>query len=449
MSESVPAPTPESVRSCDLLLSARHVVTQDAERRVLDHAAVAVAGGRVAAAGPRAEVAAAWRAARTLDLGESILLPGLVNAHTHAPMALLRGLSDDLPLQRWLTEHVFPVEQHHTPDSVRAGAMLACAEMLRTGCTCYADMHFFSAQSAEAAVATGIRAVPGEAVFGFPTPAYADPEAALDAARAAHERFRGHPRIRPALAPHAEYTTTPEMLQKSFALAEELDVPWLFHLAETRRETGDCLARRGMRPTAYLDSLGLLGPRACLAHCVDISEAEVRLLAERGARVAHCPESNMKLASGVAPVPALLAAGGVVGLGTDGPASNNNLNLFGEMASASLVHKAVSLDPTTLDAQTALDLATRGSAACVGWPELGRIEVGGPADLCALDLNVPWMQPCYNPVSQVVYAATGAEVRCTVVAGEVVWLDGKFTTFDYPALLRELENWAKWVLEKV
>lgn len=430
---------------CDILVSASACITQDDDRAVLHDAAVAVSDGTILETGPGKDLAAKYATAQSMDLGEVLLMPGLVNAHTHVSMTLLRGLADDLPLMEWLTQHIFPVEQKLTPELVRLGALLGCAEMIRTGTTAFCDMYLMENAVAEAVDQAGLRALLGEVIFAFPSPAYADLDAALDLVRATHERYADHERIRTAVMPHAVYTTTPELLTRSLDLARELDIPLHVHLAESVTETVQCLEQQGKRPVEYLDSLGLLGPRTLAAHCVDLTDDEVALLGASGIRIAHNPESNMKLASGNCRAQRLLDAGAVMGLGTDGACSNNNLNMFGEMGSAALLQKAVRMDPTVLTAQTVLDMATRGGADCLGWPELGALAPGKAADMIALDLTHPGLQPMYSPVSHAVYAAHGSEVCMTMVGGEVLYRDGRFTTIDYPALLAEIRDAARWV----
>lgn len=420
---------------CDLLLLARFVLTQDAERTVHADGAVAVRHGRVLAAGPAKTLQNRFAPAQTLHLGESCILPGLINAHTHASMTLLRGLADDLPLMTWLTEHIFPREQRLTPELVELGALLACAEMTRHGVTAFCDMYLMEEGVCKAADAAGLRVLAGEVLFAFPSPAYADEDAAFALVRQQAAQWQGHERIRLALMPHAVYTTTPALLERCRDFALELDLPLHLHLSETATETSSCVEAHGLRPVAYCDSLGLLGRHTTIAHAVDLTPEELDILAARGCVVAHCPRSNMKLASGVAPVPGMLERGIPVGLGTDGAASSNNLNLFAEMSAAALLHKVHALDPTAMPAQSALDLATRGGAAALHQPELGRLEPGLPADLIAIDLTSPNLVPLHNPVSNLVYAATGQEVRLTMVAGEVLYQDGVFTRLDLPAIL--------------
>lgn len=440
MPAPIAAPTP-----CDILLLASTCLTQDDSRTIIEDAAVAVGGGAVLAVGPRARVAPAWAPGRTIDLGEALLMPGLVNAHTHASMTLMRGLADDLPLMQWLTQHIFPVEQKLTPELVHLGALLGCAEMLRTGTTGFCDMYLMEEAVARAADQAGLRARVGEALFAFPSPAYRDLDQAVDVIRTLHDAYADHPRIGCIVMPHSVYTTTPELLQRARALAEELDLPLNVHLAESASETAQCLEQHGRRPVAHLHALGLLGPRTLAAHCVDLTDAEIALLADTGTRVAHNPESNMKLASGSCPAQRLLDAGITVGLGTDGPCSNNNLDMFGEMASAALLQKLLRLDPTALPARTVLDMATRLGAACLDWPDVGAIAPGMRADLTALDLTQPGLQPLYNPVSHAVYAASGSQVRLTMVEGRVLYHDGAWPELDYPALLAEVRGAARWV----
>ncbi|NJB66744.1 5-methylthioadenosine/S-adenosylhomocysteine deaminase [Desulfobaculum xiamenense] len=434
-----------SRRACDTLIRADRIVTQNDERTIIEDGGIAIAAGRIAAVGPWMEIDAAWQGETVMNLGRSMVLPGLVNAHTHASMTLMRGLADDLPLMEWITQHIFPVEQKLTPELVRLGATLACCEMARTGTTAFYDMYLMEQAVAEAADATGMRAVVGEVIFSFPTPAYANLDAACDVVRAMHDTYRNNDRIRTAVMPHAVYTTTPELLTRTAKLAEELDIPLHIHLAETTTETAQCMEKFGKRPVAYLDSLGLLSPRTLAAHCVDLTDDEIRRLAETGTRVAHNPESNMKLASGIARVRDMADAGVVLGLGTDGACSNNNLDMFAEMSTCALLQKVATMDPTVAPAQQVLDMATRGGAACLNWPGIGSIEPGNLADITALDLDQPGLMPMYNPASHAVYAASGGDVRMTMVGGEVVYRDGAFPKVDYPALLAEVRSAAAWV----
>ena len=328
------------MQTCDTLLHAGVLLTQDDDRRVLENAALAIDGGRIVALGYSQDVTAAWQAREILDLSGMLVMPGLVNAHTHAAMTFLRGLADDMPLMDWLQQKIFPVEQGLTPDLVRLGSLLGFAEMLRTGTTSCVDMYIFEAAVLEAADKAGLRCLAGEGVFNFPSACCPDADAALACTREMAQRWAGHDRLHVAVMPHSVYTTTAAQLTACRELADELGLPLHIHLAETRQETALSLEQHGLRPVAHADRLGLLRPGTILAHVVDVDADEIALLARRGVIVVHNPSSNMKLASGVAPVPAMLDAGVRLALGSDGAASNNRLNMFTEMGRAALLHKA-------------------------------------------------------------------------------------------------------------
>ena len=353
------------MQTCDTLLHAGVLLTQDDDRRVLENAALAIDGGRIVALGCGRDVTAAWQAREILDLSGMLVMPGLVNAHTHAAMTFLRGLADDMPLMDWLQQKIFPVEQGQTPDLVRLGSLLGFAEMLRTGTTACVDMYIFEAAVLEAADRAGLRCLAGEGVFNFPSACCPDADAALACTREMAQRWAGHDRLHVAVMPHSVYTTTAAQLTACRELADELGLPLHIHLAETRQETALSLQQHGLRPVAHADRLGLLRPGIILAHVVDVDADEMALLARRGVSVVHNPSSNMKLASGVAPVPTMLDAGVRLALGSDGAASNNRLNMFTEMGRAALLHKAAG-DPETMPARTVLDMATRGGAAGPG-----------------------------------------------------------------------------------
>lgn len=442
MTDAAPIPVP-----CDLLVRADAVLTQDADRRVLTDAAVAVKDGLVLAVGDRAEVEAAHEPEQTLDMSGKLLLPGLVNGHTHLPMTLLRGFADDLPLMEWLEKHIWPVEFQLTDEMLAIGADLGCAELIRTGCTAFLNGYFHEHVTGDAADRCGLRAVLGEGFFGFPSPHFPTAEDCWNVVRDLDARYAAHPRLRTAVTPHAVFTVPPDDLVAGFALAEELDVPWQIHLAESPTETAVCLEKHGKRPVELLHGLGLLTERTTLHHCVDVTESEIALLAEAGSKVVHNPASNFKLASGMSPVQKMLDAGVTVGLGTDGASSNNQLNMFREMGLAALMGKVRSDDASAVGAQAALDMATVGSAACLGWPELGRIEAGCPADMIALDLASPNLMPVFNHASHVVYAATGMETCMTMVAGQVLHLYGNFLSMDVTTLKTEACKATNWVLK--
>lgn len=425
---------------CDTLLTADWILTQDKARPILENGAVAVRSGRIAALGPAAQIAASWTASANLHLQDAMLMPALVNAHAHSAMTFLRGLADDQPLMRWLTDTVFPVEARLRPEITRLGAMLGQAEMLASGCVSCIDMYIFEHAVLEAAEMTGMRCMGGEAVFDFPSAACPTPDHALELTRHLAEKYADHPRIKIAVNPHSVYTASGETLRKCAALAKELDLPLHIHLAETEAETTRCLEACGMRPVERALGLGLFEQPAIAAHLVDITEAEARRMAVCEVTGVHNPSSNMKLASGAAPIEMCMAAGMNMALGSDGPASNNQLNMFQEMRQAALLAKLAAHDPACLPAQTALDMATIGGARAFGISGLGMLKEGAPADIIALDLRKPNMQPMHNPVSQAVYAANGSECRLTMAAGEILYLDGRFERFSYDDLLREMES---------
>lgn len=334
------------MRTCDLLISADLIATQNERREILRGSALAITGTRIAAEGPRAEMEKEYAPAVRRDLGKALVLPGLVNTHTHMPMTLLRGLADDLPLMEWLTEHIFPLEAKLTPHMLEVGTLLGCSEMLRTGTTACADMYMNEAVIYRTMDKCGIKALVGEGIYSPPSAAGTGSCRLYDIVREQAAELKGHPRLRYAVMPHSVYTTGREMLKKSAALAEELDLPLHIHLAETPAEIGLSLEHYGCRPVEACRRAGLLGPRTFIAHGVELSDNEIAVLTENGVSLAHCPRSNMKLASGVAPVPRMLERGLNVALGTDGASSNNMLNMFMEMGTAALLHKAHSLEPT-------------------------------------------------------------------------------------------------------
>lgn len=431
--------------SCDLLVRADVAVTQDSERRVLTDVGVAVKDGVVIEVGDFVSLDAQYAPEQRLDLSGKMLMPGLVNGHTHLPMTLLRGFADDLPLMEWLEDHIWPVEFQLSDELLETGAKLGCAEFIRTGCTAFLNGYFHEYVTGEVAAGCGLRAVLGEGFFGFPSPLYPTAEDCWSTIRDLKARYDDHSLLRTAVTPHAAFTVPPEHLVASFELAKELDIPWQIHLAESPTETAVCLEKYGKRPVPLLHEHGLLTKRTTLHHCVDITDEEIPILADTGVNVVHNPVSNFKLCSGMSPVQKMIDAGVTVGLGTDGASSNNQLNMFRDMGLAALMGKVRADDASAVNAQTALDMATRNSAKCIGWPELGRIEAGCPADMIALDLGSPNLMPVFNHVSHAVYAATGMEVCMTMVGGKVLFLYGDFRTMDISALKSEARRASEWV----
>jgi 5-methylthioadenosine/S-adenosylhomocysteine deaminase len=387
---------------------------------VLEDHAVAVRDGRIQAVLPAAEAAARFPGHAVTHLDSHVLIPGLVNAHTHAAMSLMRGLSDDLPLMRWLQEHVWPAEAKHvSPQFVRDGALLACAEMLRGGVTCFNDMYMFPEATFEAAAAAGMRVALGIIVIEFPTPYASDAADYLRKGLALRDRLRDRPLASFCLAPHAPYTVSDATFRQIGALAAELDLPVHVHLHETADEVARSLSEHGVRPLERLRRLGLVSPGLIAVHAVHLEQAEIELLGRHGCSVAHCPSSNLKLASGFAPVHALLRSKVNVALGTDGAASNNRLDLMQEMRTAALLAKAVSGDAEAMPAHAALRAATLAGAQALGLGELtGSIAPGKAADLTAVDLGAEELAPLYDPVSQLVYAAGREHVSDVWISGE-------------------------------
>lgn len=410
-----------AAEAADWIISGRYVLTMDAQRRVIENGAVAVRGNGILAVGPRAEIDRAYTAPRRRDHPDGLVLPGLINTHTHAPMALLRGLADDLALQEWLEKFIFPAEARNVdPEFVRWGTRLACLEMALSGTTTYADMYYFEEVIAEATKEAGLRGVLGQTVIRFPVPDARTPADALRRAEAFLKRFQNDPLIVPAVAPHAVYTNADETLQAARALANRYGMPLLIHLSETKKENDDLLAQRNLTPTQLLEQLGALEGRTLAAHAVWATEADRAILQRRNVGVAHCPSSNMKLASGVAPVMDMLRRDMAIGLGTDGPAgSNNDFFLMEEMNLAANLQKVILADPRALNARQAVEMATIRGARALGMDKLiGSLESGKRADLVVLGLDRPHAVPLYDPYSQVVYALKSSDVRD-------VWVDGK------------------------
>lgn len=427
--------------NADLIIRAAWVVPITAEP-IID-GAVAIRNGEIVAVGSAAEIDAAWSADERIDAGEAALLPGFVNAHTHAPMTLFRGIADDLPLMEWLQGFIFPAEAKNVDEAfVRAGTRLAAAEMISSGTTTFADMYYFESAIADETSKAGMRGVLGETVIDFPAPDNKSWSDAMDYVRRYAAEWKGHALITPAIAPHAPNTVSAEHLKEVRALASELGIPILIHLAETEDEARQVKERYGKRPVAHLEDLGFFADDVLVAHAIWLEDDEIALLKRRGVGAVHNPESNMMLASGVARVPELLAAGVDLGLGTDGPAgSNNNLDMLEEMASAARLQKISRKDPAALTADQVLWMATLGGARALDLDEkIGSIEVGKRADLITVDLSGVGSQPIYSVESAIVYASNGADVTNTVVDGKVLMRDRNVLTVDVAAAIEEAKR---------
>lgn len=427
----------------ELLIHAQWVLPVDPRDRQLTDHAVAIEDGRILAVLPSEEARSSIDAQRVIDLPGHLLIPGLINAHTHAAMVLMRGLADDLPLMTWLHEHIWPAEQRWVdPGFVADGTRLAVLEMLRGGITFYNDMYFHPEVTAQVTAEAGMRAVIGMIVVDFPTGYAVNADEYIAKGLALHEHYRDHPLIRVSFAPHSPYAVSDAPLQRVRALADELEVPIHIHLHETRDEILQSLRDHGERPIARLNRLGLLGPGLVCVHMTQLEEDEIALLADTGAHVVHCPESNLKLASGFCPVAKLSEAGVNVAIGTDGAASNNDLNMLGEMRTAALLGKGLAGSASALPAATALRMATINGARALGLEdEIGSLEPGKSADLVALDLRDSHTQPLYHPVSQLVYAASQQQVRQVWVRGRQVIRDGLPTRLDNGRIIAAAQIW--------
>ncbi|HEY54469.1 MAG TPA: amidohydrolase family protein [Caldilineae bacterium] len=429
------------MRQVDTLLTGGTVVTMNAHRDVIEDGAVAISGANIVAVGPVERVRHMVTAEVEVDCRGQLIIPGLVNAHTHVPMTLLRGLTDDLRLDVWLLGYMMPVEREFVgPDFCDVGTRLGCAEMLLSGVTTFNDMYYFEEEIAQATVEVGMRAVLGQSILKFPSPDADSYEESLARCRTFIEAWKDHPLITPAIAPHAPYTNTDEILQAATALALEMDVPLHIHLSETALEVQDAERDFGAPPIEYVHNLGLLDAKVIAAHCVHIKSREIPLLARSGAGVAHNPSSNLKLASGFAPVLDMRAAGIPVGIGTDGTASNNDLDMFEEVRLASFLPKATSGDPTALPASDVFAMATiEGAQALHMDQEIGSIEIGKYADLVVVDQQAPHATPRFhlsanNVYSHLVYAAKSNDVRHVWVHGRQLLQDRRLLTIDLPAV---------------
>ena len=431
-------------RTVSLVVANGIVITVDGNRRVIPHGSVAIDGRDIVAVGTAEGIAARFRGRETVDAAGAVIMPGLINTHTHAPMVLFRGLADDLALMDWLQKYIFPAEAKTvSPEFVRAGTRLAALEMIESGTTTYADMYYFEEEIARVTRAAGLRGVLGETIIQFPVADAKTPAEALARTERFAKEFAADELITPAVAPHSMYTNDAATLKACRALADRLHIPVIIHLSETKDEMTASDEKYHATPAAFLESLGFWGPRTLAAHAVHVTAADTQILAARHVGVAHNPESNMKLASGIAPVEAMRAAGVPVGLGTDGAASNNDLDMFEAMRQAAFLHKLVAGDPRAIPAPVALEMATIGGARAMGMDhEIGSLEAGKRADLIVVSMRAARQTPMYDPVSHVVYVTRGDDVRTTVVNGKVLMRDRRVLTLDRRQVLADAESFA-------
>lgn len=433
----------------DLLVENGLILTMNPSMELLEGGAIAIKGGVIVELGPTHLLKKRYLPSRVLDASGCAVLPGLINGHTHAPMTIFRGLADDLPLMEWLENYIFPVEAHLKGEWVRYGALLACAEMLLSGTTTFCDMYLFEEEVAEAAKKAGMRALVGEVLYDFPSPNYGPIEQGFKYTEELIQRWQGDPLVKVAVEPHAPFTCSPELLKKARKLADLYQVPLITHVSETRQELQRVQEMYGCHPVVHLRELGILEGPTIVDHAVWVDEEQIEILREHSVGVVHNPESNMKLASGVAPVEKMLKAGLCVGLGTDGAASNNDLDLFREMDCAAKLHKVFSGDPAAMEASTVIRMATCLGAKALGLDAVvGSLEPGKRADLILVDLEGAHLTPRYNLISHLVYAARGSDVKSVVVEGRVLVEKGELLELDLQGLLEAVEE-ISWEIRKL
>jgi 5-methylthioadenosine/S-adenosylhomocysteine deaminase len=433
----------EPIQQVDSLLHARWIVPVEPENQILENHCLVIHNGRIVAIIPQQEVLQRFSSHNQVRLDQHVLIPGLVNAHGHAAMSLFRGIADDLELHDWLKNHIWPLENRWISEEfVLQGARLAIAEMIRGGTTCFADMYFFPDATARAALQANIRVQLASPVLDFPTAWAIDADEYIHKCTVLHDQYRNSELLSIAFGPHAPYTVSDAPLQKITMLAEELDLPIHMHIHETAQEISAAIAATGKRPLQRLHELGLLTPRLVCVHATQLSDEEIQLLAENGCSVVHCPESNMKLASGFCQVQKLLDHGINVALGTDGAASNNDLDMFSEMRSAALLGKAVAADATAVSAAVALQMATLNGARALGLGHItGSLEAGKAADVTAVRLDTLNSMPVYNVISQLVYSSHAGQVSHVWIGGRKVLDEGRLTTLNIQALQEQTNNW--------
>jgi 5-methylthioadenosine/S-adenosylhomocysteine deaminase len=427
------------MNTADILIHNGTILTMDGQNNIIYNGMIVISDSTISYVGKNRKDSIT--AKKDLDAQGGLILPGLINSHTHAAMSLFRGLADDLPLMEWLQNYIFPVESKMDADFVRVGTFLACAEMILSGTTTFCDMYLFEEEVARAAKEAGMRAVVGEVIYDFPSPNYGALEKGFIYTEALIERWEKDPLINIAVEPHSLFTCGEELLRKANDLALTKGVPLILHLAETKEEVHEIEKKYRKRPVQHLKDLGLLGSHLIVDHCVHINKPEIELLAENNVSIVHNPESNMKLASGIAPIPDMIVKGITVGLGTDGCASNNNLDLFGEMDMAAKLHKVHKLDPTVMNAQTLVHMATIDGAKVLGLEKItGSLEVGKRADLIVIDTHKPHLVPMYNPYSHLVYAVSGNDVKHSIIDGKIVMEERKLLTLDLEDIIEQSQE---------
>jgi 5-methylthioadenosine/S-adenosylhomocysteine deaminase len=435
----------------DLIIRGGTVVTMDAERRVIENGAVAVKDGRIVAVGSVTDIDRNYAAREVVNAPGKVIIPGLINGHTHVPMTLFRGLADDLDLQEWLTKYIFPAEAKNvTEEFVRVGTRLGLAEMLRGGTTTYCDMYYFEDAIADETSKAGMRGVLGETIIDFPVADNKTNAEAMAYVERFVKKWQGNRLIVPAIAPHAPYTVSEEHLKAIRAFSDRTGAPIVTHVSETKREIDDSIKAKGASPVDYLNRIGFLSNRVIAAHMVWPSAEELGLLKKLGVGIVHNPQSNMKLASGVAPVPEMLKQDLPVGLGTDGAASNNDLNLWEEMDTAAKLHKLISKDPKVVNAAESFEMATiRGARALHLEKEIGSIEKGKRADLVIVDLDALNQTPYYNIYSDLVYATKAGDVQTVIIEGRIVMRDRRLLTLNEETIKADARRYRERIIQSL
>ncbi|HDQ04406.1 MAG TPA: amidohydrolase [Deltaproteobacteria bacterium] len=439
------------MRKVDMIITGGKALLMDEQSSQLENAAVAIDKGNIVAVGKREDITREYRAEKTMDAENSLIMPGLINCHTHAPMTCFRGIADDLELMDWLNNYIFPAEAKNVNQNLAYwGTMLACAEMIKSGTTTFKDMYIFEDETAHAAKEAGMRCLVGEVLFDFPSPNVKTPEEGLNYTRMLLEKWQDDPLVNIIVEPHALYTCSTALLTKAKKLADEFNAPVGIHLLENKAEREQLEEKFGKGAVSFLKDIGYLDDKFIAFHCVCLNDDDINLFAQYKCKIAHNPASNMKLASGIAPVPDMLKSGVTVGLGTDGCASNNNLDMIKDMSLAAKLHKVARLDPTVMDAQTVVRMATIEGAKVLGMENItGSLEVGKKADIIIIGLNKPHLTPLYNEYSHLVYAASGADVDTAIINGNVVMENRQLLTIDENEVMQKVREIALGIKESL
>ena len=427
------------MNSCDILVLNGTLLTMDSSGTQFKNGAVAIEGEEIVALGS-ADDFSLWRASHVIDAHGGIIMPGLINAHTHAAMTCFRGFADDLPLMTWLNDYIFPAEAGLDYEKVYCGTLLACAEMIVSGTTCFCDMYLFEDAVAGAAKHAGMRAVVGEVLYDFPSPNYGPIDNGFAYTEMLIEKWKNDSLITIAVEPHSPYLCSPDLLKRAFFLAEKNNIRLVIHVSETETEVKKSIEKHGLTPVGFLADLDVLSPNLLACHCVVLTDEDISLLQRFDVKVAHNPESSMKLTSGIARIPELLKKGVCVGLGTDGCASNNDLDMFLEMDTAAKLHKVNTFDPTVMNANTVLKMCTIEAARALGLDDItGSLEPGKRADIIIIDTHKPHLTPIYNPISHLVYAVKGSDVATSIINGKIVMQDGRLLTLELEDIIEDIK----------